>query len=276
MRAILFFLLIFSLTSCDEQSNYYNGYIDADMTYLASNFAGRLDNLLVRRGQQVNKDQLLFQLEQTNNDYIIGMSELTQKQLLAQKEELLSQQAYAENNYHRILAMRKKDAASQNDLELARTNFIILNNKLAAIDLQIKASALDTADKNWEKKRKQNYAKTNGIVYDTYFNQGEYVQAGQPIVSLITKNNIKAVFFVPEPYLSHLSLNQRIRIVTDGDSQPARGTISYIAHVAQYTPPIIYSKEERSRLVFRIEAHIEHPNLERIHLGQPVAIELLS
>jgi HlyD family secretion protein len=71
-----------------------------------------------------------------------------------------------------------------------------------------------------------------------------------------------------------LRLNEQVKITTDKNPNFAMGHIFYISNIAEFTPPIIYSREERQRLVFRVEAKIDSPDLEKIHLGQPVTLEL--
>ncbi len=276
MRKIAFLVVIFLLCSCKESPPRYNGYIEADLTYLSSNFPGKLAELVVRRGEAVQKNQLLFKLEQTNEYYAVAISESTKKNLLSQRNEIISQIQYAETNYRRTQKMKGNDVASQNDLDVAKKDLDVLNEQLKAIDFQIKSSQADIALKNWQVERKESHATDNGIIFDTYFTKGEYVQAGQPVLALITKPNIKVIFFVPENQLSKVLLNAKINISSDGTQQPMAGTIRYIANRAQYTSPLIFSREERKNLVFRVEAGIDSPDLDKIHLGQPVSLDVVG
>ena len=83
------------------------------------------------------------------------------------------------------------------------------------------------------------------------------------------------VFFVSEKELSHIRLNAKVAIASDGSPKLATGTINYISKIAQYTPPIIYSRENRASLVFRIEARIDNPDLNQLHLGLPISLVLV-
>ena len=274
MTKFALLIMISLLCACHEESKTYNGYIDADLTYLSSNFAGRLTELFALRGQGVKKDQCLFKLEQTSEVFDIEISQLNKKSLVFQEKEIESQLQYSNINYQRTLRMRKQNAASQNDLDMAKKDLDVLKNQLESIQFQIKGNQVNTADKQWQLKRKENHATQAGIIFDTYFTQGEYVQEGLPVLSLITRQNIKVIFFVPEKELSHILLNDTVTISSDGNPHLAKGTINYISNIAQYTPPIIYSREERQELVFRVEARVNHPNLNQIHLGQPVTMGL--
>lgn len=267
-------MVLLSLTACKKENKLFNGYIDADLVYLSSDFGGRLTELAVRRGQLVSKDQRLFQLEKTSDRYHVSMSEFNTKSLLAERAQIVSQLSYHETNYHRILGMRKENAASQSALDAALRDLNVSKQQLVDFDAKIKGSEIDTADQKWRMARKEGFAVKRGIIFDTYYTQGEFVQAGSPVLSLVTKENIKAVFFVAEAQLSQIRLNQKITIKTDNNENFAVGHICYIANIAEFTPPIIYSREERQRLVFRVEANIDTPDLEKVHLGLPVTLEL--
>lgn len=276
MRAILITLLsLLLLSSCNDDASHYNGYIDADMVYLSSDYPGRLATLVVQRGQEVHTGQLLFKLEQDDLNFSLDASKLARKNLLAQKKVLQNQTNYSNLNYRRIVKMRKADAASQDSLEKARTDLLVLRDKLQALSFQIQQNTVDYEKIQWQKQRKEAKSLHNGIVFDTYFTQGEYIQAGQPLLSVVTKEHIKVVFYVPEIHLSQLSLGQKVNLSSDGNAKLATGVVSYISKTAQYTPPIIYSKDERSSLVFRVEARIVKPDLAALHLGQPVTLEVL-
>ncbi len=276
MQKFLLLFFFFLLSSCNNSGPQYNGYIDADLSYFSSNFPGRLTSLLVHRGQAVQKNQLLFKLEQTSEQFGVSISELNKKNLLAQRQELINQIQYDEINYRRNVKMRKQNAASQNDLDLAKKDLDVLTDRLKALDFQIKSSGVDIADKDWQRLRKENYATDTGIIFDTYFTKNEYVQGGQPVLSLLTKKNIKVVFFVAEKELSQLRLNAKVAISSDGVPQLATGRINYISKIAQYTPPIIYSRENRESLLFRVEARIDNPSLNALHLGQPISLVILK
>jgi len=275
MKQLVIVLLVcfFGLTACRERVQ-YNGYVDADLIYLSSDFPGRLEHLLVKRGQSVSKHQPLFVVEQTSEQLEASGSRYHRKNLSAEKQVIGEQIKYYDTNYQRVLKMLQQHAASQNDVDLAKEQLDIAQHQLEGINFQIEQAKTNTANWVWKSSRKQNRASEAGMIFDTYYTPTEYVAAGQPVVSLITPQQIKIIFFVPEKALANLHLGQGITAVTRHHHSTMKGEISYIANEAQYTPPIIYSREEREKLVFRIEARLVDPNLASVHLGQPVTIEL--
>jgi HlyD family secretion protein len=110
-----------------------------------------------------------------------------------------------------------------------------------------------------------------GTVQQVYFRPGEMVPAGRPVPAILPPGNLKVRFFVPEPVLPQVAYGETITVRCDGcANQSAR--VSFIAKSAEYTPPVIYSLEERNKLVFLIEALPEQP--DKLRVGQPVDVLL--
>jgi len=111
-------------------------------------------------------------------------------------------------------------------------------------------------------------------VVDTLFARGEWVPAGAPVVSLLPPANVKVRFFVPEPRLGSVTVGQKVALACDGCAAPIAGTVSFIAPQAEYTPPVIYSKDSRAKLVFLVEARPAPEDAVKLHPGQPIDVTL--
>jgi HlyD family secretion protein len=98
------------------------------------------------------------------------------------------------------------------------------------------------------------------------------VPAGKPIVAILPPGNLKVRFFVNEATLPKLKIGDTIAVSCDGCQPGITARISFIARSSEFTPPVIYSMEERSKLVFLIEARTDTP--ERLRVGQPVSVAL--
>ncbi len=111
-----------------------------------------------------------------------------------------------------------------------------------------------------------------GVVQEVYFRVGEQVQPGRPILSLLPPGNIRVRFFVPQAELPKVKLGERIRVACDGCAGDLVARVDFISAQAEFTPPVIFSREERARLVFRVEATPERP--ADLRVGQPVTVAL--
>ncbi|HEX7943077.1 MAG TPA: HlyD family secretion protein, partial [Phenylobacterium sp.] len=109
-------------------------------------------------------------------------------------------------------------------------------------------------------------------VEDVFFHGGEWAPANQPILSLLPDARIKVRFFVPEKTLAAYRIGRTVRFACDGCAKGLTARIEFVAPRPEFTPPVIYSREARDRLVYLVEAR---PGT-RLNPGQPVDVEPLS
>ncbi len=310
-RWIFFLLLIALVPGCDPQKQgKFSGYVEGENIYLASPFYGVLETLAVQRGQQVNKGALLFSLD--SNPQIITISQVKAdleqakntlidlkkpkrapeiSAIQAQIEQTNAQIQLAQIRVSRYQRLFDKQATDRDSLDLALANLeqqkklkLQYESNLALAQLgsrddQIKAqqNQIDSLEAKlkqtqWEMSQKTLYAPGNGLIFDTYYRVGDYVAAQQPVVSLLTPENILIEFFVPLYYLSQLKVGQKISFDCEGCEKNNVAIINYISPDAEYLPPLVYSRDNNSKLVFRIKASIVNPL--SFKPGQPVTVNL--
>ena len=78
-----------------------------------------------------------------------------------------------------------------------------------------------------------------------YFRPGETVPASRPIIALLPPGNIKVRFYVAEAMLARIAIGDEVRVHCDGCAERMTAQITFISRNAEYTPPVIYSLEER-------------------------------
>jgi HlyD family secretion protein len=110
------------------------------------------------------------------------------------------------------------------------------------------------------------------LVFDTLFREGEWVAAGSPVVRLLPPANVKIRFFVPQPLLDRFAVGREVQIRWDGGEAPVAAHVTYVSTEPEFTSPIIYSNETRSKLTFMIEARPAVEDAPRLHPGQPVEV----
>lgn len=111
-------------------------------------------------------------------------------------------------------------------------------------------------------------------VEQRYYQAGEWVNTGSPVISLLTPEQYKLRFFVPETKLGIIKVGDSVQFECDGCNALQAATIRFIAQTAEYTPPILYTKEQRAKLVYLVEAL--PTDTHQLHAGQPVSLWLSS
>jgi HlyD family secretion protein len=71
-----------------------------------------------------------------------------------------------------------------------------------------------------------------------------------------------------------LHVGDVVHVIVDGVAGPFSGKISFISPRAEYTPPVIYSRESRDKLVFMVEIVFDPQTAAKLHPGQPVDVLL--
>ena len=129
------------------------------------------------------------------------------------------------------------------------------------------------AQARWSVDQKRQAAPVAAVVTDTFYEPGEYVAAGSPVVELLPPGNVKVRFYVPEPLVGSLALGQAVSVSWDGADAPVDARIDWISPEAEYTPPVIYSSQSRAKLVFLVEARpLDRGDASRLHPGRPVDV----
>lgn len=262
-RTLKLILVLYSLicTSCSHhEENQLQGYIEGEYTYISSGVSGTLLTLNISRGQQVTKNQLLFTLDPEPDQAIMEAAEATVEQLQAQV-------AFANIQWIRQQKLYLKNATDKASLDEAETTY-------TSTVKQLQNAKSTVTKEQWAFQQKTVYAPISGYVNDTFYRLGEKVIANQPVLSILAPENIKVLFYIPERQLSTIHLGQLITFTCDGCKKPTTATITYISSEAEYTPPIIYSKDTRYKLVYLVRADMPKNIALQFHPGQPVDISL--
>lgn len=310
--AVLCVLMLFAfLTGCSDAPDTFQGYAEGDFVYMASSQPGQLEHLHVARGEHVATGAALFELERGQelaltaqreadlksseallNDMRTGQRPLeldvTRAQLeqaraiahdsalmLKREEALYAQGGIARARLDNSRAIAESDSARVDELQsqLGVGKLPGREERIKAQEALLEASRAALAQAQWLLEQKQVVTYQAGLVYDTLYREGEWVPAGSPVVRLLPPQNIYLRFFVPQTALARLQVNQKIVIHIDG-APDVPASITFISPEAEYTPPVIFSNETRSKLVYLIEAYPAPEDAARLHPGQPVSVSV--
>jgi HlyD family secretion protein len=145
-------------------------------------------------------------------------------------------------------------------------------DQIAAATKEVEAARAQLAQAQWRLDQKAQVAPAAGMVTEVTYRVGEFVPAGAPVFTLLPPANVKARFFIPEKRLGQLRVGQAVNVACDGCASPVPARISFISPQAEYTSPLIYSKENRASLVFMVEALPNPGQATVLHPGQPLTV----
>jgi HlyD family secretion protein len=146
------------------------------------------------------------------------------------------------------------------------------SDQVAGATKEVDAARAQLAQVQWRLDQKAQVVPSAGMVTEVAFRVGEFVPAGASVLTVLPPANIKARFFIPEKRLGQMRLGQAATIACDGCPAPIAARISFISPQAEYTSPLIYSKENRAALVFMIEATPVPGQTAALHPGQPLTV----
>lgn len=288
----------------------FHGYIEADFTYVSAASAGRIDGIGVAEGDHVDAGQMLFSLEddefaaalraaearvavaRANRDNLETGSRAAEIAVIrASLAKAVADQVLAQQTLDRSLQLLDRDLVPQAKVDTDRARLESANAEVAQLQAQLDVAelpardaqrvsaeaALEAAIADADSARDQLanrhvIAPSNGLVESIYYKVGEVAGTGAPVIALLPPSELKARFFIPEPERARFSLGEKLSLSCDNCPDGIMATISFMASDPQHTPPVIYSRDERARLVFMAEARIEAGT--NLLPGQPVSVSV--
>ncbi len=300
------------LPFCGPPANTAVGYIEGEYVNVAPIDVARITTEYVRRGDTLKAGDRIATLETTDAEIAVRNAEAALGEAQAQLSNILYgkrpeeiaaiaadldaarvQRDDAQRTLNRRKELNTHGFVSQSDLNSAQTAYdmgvsrvqeLTANlavARLPARDDEILAArnkvdqaraALDNA--RWRLEQRQLFAPADGYVSDIIRRVGDVAGPTAPVVSFLPRNAVKVKVYVPEAALSSLALGQSLAIHCDGCPPGLTAGITYIARQAEFTPPVIYSRDNRQTLVYLVEARPPNDKPLRLQPGQIVDVDL--
>jgi HlyD family secretion protein len=245
MKLVAALALAATLAGCnDKRDPGFQGWVEADMIFVSPDESGRVTKLNVREGDAVKVGDQLYSVD----------DDLQQADLYQNNASL----ANAQQTYDRASSLSKTGSGTQANLDSAVSA------------LRVAEARVNTSQTRLS--RRKGFAPVAGTIQQIYFREGEMVPEKRPVLSIMPPGNMKIRFFVPETELPKLAIGDEVKVTCDNCSADLTAKIYFIATTAEYTPPVIYSLDERNKLVYLIQARPSRPDALRV--GQPISVYL--
>jgi HlyD family secretion protein len=278
MKSRSLLLLPLLLAGCGgTDTDRFQGYVDVDLVRLAPSQPGRLEQLLVERGDNVNAQQTLARLDTTPESAALDQAEAQRRQaeagardlatgkrpeeiavIRAQLAQAESNRQFAERELRRLRDVHAKGYVSNDDLDRQQAALDTATARVAELRASLKSAELAaraaerqaaaagvqasqaSVDINrWKLGEKVLHAPENGRIEQIYFRPGEWVNAGQPVIDLYSPAHLKIRFFVPEAALPRLKPGLVVQVQCDGCNGQISATVRFISAQSEFTPPVI-------------------------------------
>lgn len=310
MKRLLILLCAAVLAACTPAApdDLHIGYVEADWRYVAAPDAGWIIETAVEPGSRVSEGDVLFRLDRTAQQAGVSDAEARILQATAQSrdtstgaraaeilalqarldeararaEEAAAERARTRQLVEKQVASKAAGDRAEADFKKAEAAVKAAEQAIAVARLAARPAQRDAAEAaiaaaeatresaQYRLDQRDVTAGAAGRVEDVLRRPGEFVTPGTPVIALLPDDGLKVRFFVPQAELPALEVGQTVRVTADGLAQPVDASISYIATTAEFTPPVIYSRDARQKLVFVVEARL--PAGMGLHPGLPVEV----
>lgn len=287
------------------------GYVEGEFVLLAPMEAAQVETLTVKRGDRFAAGAELVKLE--SRDAAIGVAQaqaalstaraqLADLQVGKRPEEiavleatLTSAEAQAEQarrTLERTQDLFSRGTATQAQLDAARTQVAVdeamigqakanltvarlpaRTETIKAAESQVVQAQATLDQANWRLSKRVLVAPSAGRVDDVIRDSGDIAGPSAPVLSLLPDGGVKLKLYVPEAAFASLEPGRKLAVRCDGCPPDLGATISYISPDPEFTPPVIYSLENRQKLVYLVEARPDG-DATRLQPGQIVDVEL--
>ena len=287
------------------------GYIEADLVYVAPTVTQRLVSISVEEGQIVAAGDFLFALDQADALSALTAQQAEERAKAAKLDNLLTgsrpeelrvieatlgeariARDKAKRDFERTTRLTVSGVASETQRENDKTAYDAARARVAQLEAELAVARLPARSSEIEAARadlaaaqaaveralitldKYNvHAPVAGRVERRYLDPGEVAGPTNPVLSLLPPASLEVRFFVPEERRGEFNVGGIIRVDCDGCGGAFKARIASVASETEFTPPVIYSREERHRLVFMAKATPLEKGMERLLPGQPVTVE---
>lgn len=294
MKFVNIFVLSFwalSLISCggDSAKNEFTGVLEGTSVQTPALTGGKILQMWVDTGHEVAVDDTIAVTDTTELALKVRQLEAASEELTSQIQlaEIALKQAkadldYVRERYNRTLILHQQNTATQQRLDDVSNQLKRAETQQQSAQQQLKTlkarSQQIRADRKLIEKRMDDaiiLAPFSGIIGTKYFERGEAIPPGTPIVEIIDLNVLNVKIYISEKMLSQVKHGQEAEIRVDGSDEKFRGNISWISPKAEFTPKSVLTPETRTSLVYAVNVKVENREGILKH-GMPVVVRLVQ
>jgi len=285
-------LLATLLPACAPPEPLATGYVEGDYVLIAPVSTAQIETTGVTRGTRVTAGQTLATLERRDAEIAVqqaqaglakAQSQLENLQLGKRPEEIRvieaslasarAQEAEYDRTAKRIATLVARGAATETQREDAQTALSVASAQVAEIEANLAVAKLparaaeiaaaeaavrsgesDLEQAKWALEKRSLTAPAAGVISDIIRMPGEIAGPTAPVLSMLPDGAVKLRLYVPEARVAQIAPGTRLSVHCDGCAEGLEAAVTYVADGPEFTPPVIYSLQNRQKLVYLVEA----------------------
>jgi len=284
---ILAAIAIIGCSNSNDKSDAY-GNFETDETVLSAENAGKINDILVKEGDKVQKGQLLAVIDTVQLDFqrqqlLASMTAVSSKRqdvqvqvdvLNERKANLLRDKKRFEKMFAEGSATQKTVDDINGELEVIDKNIIAtrtgLNTANTGLMSEIKPLSEQLKLVNDKIAKCKIFATLTGTVMTKYVQNSEFAVIGKPLFKLANTEDMYLKVYVSGDILPKVKLNQKVEVLIDKDyktNEKLQGDVTWISDKAEFTPKIIQTKDERVNLVYAVKVFVKNDG--KLKIGMP-------
>ena len=233
------------------------GIVTTDAVIVSPEIQGRLQQLLVKEGDAVTNGELLAVIQPQEQQANMAFFTSSQQQTTA---DLAQAQADLENarlNFERIQGLYSNNVESAQVFDQARTAYQFAGARVESVQKQIQAAGAQMEKAAVQLGHTKISAPVAGIVDKRAALQGEVVNPGQAIVTLINQDDLWVRADVEESYIDRIPLGKKLPVKLPSGAT-REGTVFYRSVDADYATQRDVSRTKRDIKTFEIRLRCDN------------------
>lgn len=281
-------LLATTLFSCGNDNGKADGYgnFEATEVIISAENTGKLMQFDLNEGNKLEKGQWIgyidtIPLSLKRDQLIVSKAVISSKSkgVLSQIAVLNSRLKTAKTNKTRAENLIKENAGTLKQLDDVTGEIDVIRNQIRSVEIQnapvvneLKSIDIQLKQIDDQILKSKILNPVNGTVLTKYAEPNEITAFGKPLYKIANLNTMELRVYVSETQLDNLRIGQEVTIKIDDAEvmKSYKGTMSWIADEAEFTPKIIQTKEERVALVYAVKIKVNNDG--GLKIGMPAEL----
>jgi membrane fusion protein YbhG len=281
---LLSILALFASCTQPDHPKSVSGTLETDEVRVASRYGGRVEKIYSQEGQSLTNGQIIAELEaselKARRDH--AAAQLAESEAGPRKQELeearqsweavAAELEQARADQKRADKLFASQTISPKEHEDAQTRVRTLDKSVAAAksryDLlvagtrpeRLAAARAQVAELDAQLREMRITAPSDSVMEVLSVKVGDVLAPNREIATLLLPQHLWVRVYVPEPWLGHIQLGEKVKVKVDSDpDKDFVGEVEQIAREAEFTPRNVQTVGERIKQVFGIKIRLDNP-----------------